>query len=246
MTQDFNGPLAQTGIGVIVPYDMALDRELWRWTPDDVSLYFTRTPYASLPVSIKMAEHVAAEDAVRDGVRDLHAVSPQVYAYGCTSGSFVGGVAGEQRLVDTMQEAGAPYAVTASGALVAAMQCLNASSVAVATPYDRAVTDRLTSYLGEAGVKVVESAHLGLTEDIWRVSYAATVDLIVEADHDAAEAIVVSCTNLPTYGVIASLERQLDKPVISANQALMWAVLDAIGRQMVGTDQRLAATSARH
>lgn len=41
-------PLLQTGIGVVAPYDFALDRELWRRVPADVSLHATRTPYAPL------------------------------------------------------------------------------------------------------------------------------------------------------------------------------------------------------
>ena len=41
-------PLPQTGIGIVAPYDFALDHELWRWVPDDVTLHVTRTPYAPL------------------------------------------------------------------------------------------------------------------------------------------------------------------------------------------------------
>ena len=36
---DHAPPLHQTGIGVVAPYDFALDRELWRWVPADVSLH---------------------------------------------------------------------------------------------------------------------------------------------------------------------------------------------------------------
>ena len=32
------GPALNRVIGVVDPYDMALDRELWRWMPDTVSL----------------------------------------------------------------------------------------------------------------------------------------------------------------------------------------------------------------
>ena len=243
-THRIDGPITQTGVGVVVPYDMALDRELWRWAPAEVSLFFTRTPYAPFPVTVEMAEHVADGEAVRAGVRDLHAASPGVYAYACTSGSFVNGVAGEQRLTDTMRDAGAPHAVTASGSLLAALSALDVSTVAVATPYDPQVTARLTSFLDEAAVTVAGSSHLGLHENIWKVPYATTFDLVLDADHDDAGAVVVSCTNLPTYDVIAPLERRLKKPVITANQATMWAALGAIGRPMVGPDQRLAAARA--
>ena len=234
------GPAPTVGVGVIVPYDMALDRELWRWAPEDTSLLFTRTPYADLPVTVEMAEHVSDADAVRAGVRDLSAVAPSVYLYACTSGSFVHGLAGERRLTGAMRDAGAPAAVTTSGALLAALSRLGVSRVAVATPYHPAVASRLGDYLGEAGVEVVGNAHLGLTGEIWRVPYARTAELVASADHDRAEAVIVSCTNLPTYDLIAPLERALGKPVLTANQVSMWAALQAIGRPIVAPGQRLA------
>ena len=40
-------PLLQTGIGIVAPYDFALDRELWRWVPDDVTLQSTIRPGVS-------------------------------------------------------------------------------------------------------------------------------------------------------------------------------------------------------
>jgi hypothetical protein len=52
-----DGPAPQIGVGVVVPYDMALDREMWRWTPPGGLVVFTRTPYAAIPVTIEMAEH---------------------------------------------------------------------------------------------------------------------------------------------------------------------------------------------
>jgi hypothetical protein len=31
------------GIGMVVPFDFALDDECWRWLPEGVSLYIART-----------------------------------------------------------------------------------------------------------------------------------------------------------------------------------------------------------
>lgn len=237
-----DGPPAQIGVGVIVPYDMALDREMWRWTPQTVSLFFTRTPYAAMPVTIEMAEHVSDASAIHDGVQELRAVSPSVYAYACTCGSFVNGLSGEREIIETMHAAGAPRAVTTSGALLAALTQLGVTTVAIATPYDPHVTDRLTGFLGEAGVSVAGNAYLDLTADIWKVPYSRTVGLVLEADDDRAQAVVVSCTNLPTYDVIAPLEQRLGKPVLTASQVTMWATLAAVGERLVGPGQMLAAT----
>ena len=35
----------------------------------------------------------------------------------------------------------------------------------------------------------------------------------------------MSCTSLRTFGVIASLEAQLGRPVVSSNQAFIWHLL---------------------
>lgn len=228
-------------VGVVVPYDMALDRELWRWTPAGISLLFSRTPYVDLPVTVEMAEAVGDLQVVEQATCNLRAVGPAAYAYGCTSGSFVHGVAGERRIVEAMRAAGGAEAVTTSGALLAALRELGVSRVATATPYDSAVTDRLSRFLREAQVEVVSSAHLGLSGEIWKVGYESTRDLVRRADSVEAEAIVVSCTNLATYDVIAPLEAELGKPVVSANQATMWAALRAVGQRCVGPEQRLLA-----
>jgi maleate isomerase len=234
-----DGPTELTGIGVIVPYDMALDREMWRWAPDDVTLYFTRTPFLPMAVTVEMAEQVGDAEAVRAAARDLSAITPAAYAYACTSGSFVHGVQGERDLVNAMCDAGAPPAVTTSGSLLQALAYLGVKRVAIATPYAPEVTERLRLFLGEAEVDVVGSSSLGLTAGIWHVPYERTAELVRQANCDDAEVVFVSCTNLPTYDLITPLEQQLGKPVISANQATMWAALRAVGREAVGPGQRL-------
>ena len=237
------GPSPQRGIGVVAPFDLALDREMWRWAPGDVSLYITRTPYVAEPVSIELAEAVSDERAVTAGTRDVIAVEPLVVAYACTSGSFVHGATGERRLLQAMRAAGAPAAVTTSGALLEALAALGVQRVAVATPYVADVTARLHDFLAEAGVATVSSAHLGLDAWIWKVPYETTAQLVRDADSPDAEAVFVSCTNLPTYDLIAPLEHELGKPVLTANQVTMWAALRVAGAAPVGSEQRLLRVS---
>lgn len=228
-TDAVDGPAPQRGIGMVAPFDFALDRELWRWAPADVSLHLTRTPYVDAPVNLAMASAVSDEPAVRAATRSLLAVRPAVVAYACTSGSFVGGLRGERRLVEAMLDAGAPAAVTTTGALLAAMAELGLTRIAVATPYVEEVTVKLPELLAEAGVSTVGGAHLGLDAEIWTVPYETTARLVRDADSPAAQAVFVSCTNLATYDLIAPLERELGKPVLTANQVTMRAALGAIG-----------------
>ena len=232
-------PLQQAGIGVVVPYDFALDRELWRWLPNDVSLHFTRLPYAPMPATMEMAVHISDPEHAAQCVTDVSAVGPLVTAYACTSGSFVGGPLAEQALVEAMLAAGSPLALTTSGALLSALRYLGYTRVATATPYTADLTVGLTAFLGESGIEVTAAAGLGLTSDIWTVPHDVTAQLVRETDTDDAQAVFISCTNLPTYDVIADLEHELGKPVLTANQVTMWHSLSLIGRKAVGPGQQL-------
>ena len=239
------GPQPQRGVGIVAPFDFALDRELWRWVPDDVSLHLTRTPFVPVEVSLDLARLVSEHETLREAVRALTAVHPEVVAYACTSGSFVGRGAGERAMTAAMAQAGQVPAVTTSGALLEALAEIGARRVAVVTPYTKSVTDALEEYLAEGGMSVTGRSYLGLTRQIQCVPYRDVVDMARQAVVGAPEALVISCTNLPTYDVIPQLEAELRMPVLSANQVTMWAALRQLGKQAVGPYQALLDPAAR-
>ncbi|GGC67760.1 Asp/Glu/hydantoin racemase [Hoyosella rhizosphaerae] len=231
---DFEGPIAQRGIGIIAPFDMALERELWRWAPMEVSLHSARTPYEPIEVSCEMAELVSDRKHIMAATRDVLHVEPEVVAYMCTSGSFIKGLAYERSLCDAMREAGAPDAITTSGALVEAVRALNLDRISVITPYDEPLTNKLHDFLDELGVEILRSDHLGLGGGIWKVNYRTIAERIISADTPDSEAIFVSCTNLPTYDLIDPLEERLGKPILTANQLSMWSCLGHMKLPMMG------------
>ncbi|MEV0300108.1 maleate cis-trans isomerase family protein [Streptomyces prasinus] len=245
----FGGPGPQRGVGVVAPFDFALDRELWRWTPDDVSLHVTRTPYVPVEVSLDLARVISEHETLRNAVSTLTEVTPEAVAYACASGSFVGGVMGEHAMCEAMSRAGSVPAVTTSGALLEALVELDVRRLALVTPYTVSVTRALEEYVAQAGVTVTGCAYMGLTRQIWKVTYREVADMArraaVRGRLGAADALFLSCTNLPTYDVIPQLEAELRIPVISANQVTMWAALRRLGTRAVGPYQALIDTSAR-
>ncbi|WP_459707717.1 maleate cis-trans isomerase family protein [Actinophytocola sp. KF-1] len=251
---DGRGPLeiigpelvTQRGVGVVAPFDFALDRELWRWAPDDISLYMTRLPFVPVPVTIEMASELSDSDRVRRATKDVLAPEPLVVTYACASGSFVGGADGERALHASMMSAGAPAATTTSGGLVQALRALGLTRIAVVTPYIDSVTDRLLSFLTEHGVEVVSSVGLGLLDHIWKVGYAEIVQAVTAVDVPEADGLFISCTNVPTYDIIGPLESWLGKPVLTANQVTMWSALHAIGSPMMAAGQWLAQVTQPH
>lgn len=233
----FRGP----ALGIVVPFDMELDRELWRWTPEDVDLLITRTPFVDEAVTVGFARELTEGEVIPVAVRSVVAGRAEAVAYGCTSASFVGGRAGDLAIRASMEAAGANRPITTSGAIVEALSALGASKVAVATPYLPDLSRLLDVYLEEWGIESVLNASLGLDRAIWEVPYERTAELIRRVDRPEADAIVLSCTNLPSHGLIAPLERELGKPIVTANQATMWAALGRIGRAAIGEGQALLA-----
>jgi maleate isomerase len=217
------------GIGVIAPFDFALDAELWAWTPEGVSVYVTRMPRVAPPVGLQMAEELRDHEAIAEATDELLATDPGVVVYACNSASYVHGVAGERRLRDVVLASGAPRALTASGAMLEALRAVSARRVSVGTPYDAPLTSRLAAFLAEDGHEVVGASNLGLHERIAWVSDHTVSELVRAAYRPETDVVVVSCTNLPTSGVLVALEEELDRPILSANLVTMWAALRTIG-----------------
>jgi maleate isomerase len=231
-------------IGLIVPFDLTLDREYWQYASSDASLHVTRTPYQPGAVTLETVTAVADLAAVTEATRSLVKISPRVIAYACTSGSFVGGVEGEERLRDAMLRAGAPAALTTSGALVEALRALDVRRVAVGTPYVESIGRRLVPFLERAGFEPVSLVNMELHDGISDVSDEDVITLAEAALRPGAEAVFLSCTNLPTLHLLAPLERRLGIPVLSANQVTMWAALRIAGAQAAIEDQALFRRTA--
>ncbi|MET8685189.1 Asp/Glu racemase [Streptomyces sp. NPDC004732] len=165
----------------------------------------------------------------------------EAVAYLCTACSFVDGVTGERSLREAMTEHGARQALTTSGAAIDALRAVGASRVAVVHPYQEPVDRLLSDYLTASGFDVVALTPLGLdtVEDVHEVAEQDVLDTVLAGDHPEADALFISCTALPTYDALPRLEQRLGKPVISANQATAWALLEAVGERAHGPGQSL-------
>jgi len=216
-------------IGVVVPFDFALDREYWQFVPSTVSLHITRTPFHQGPVAVALARAVAEPAEAAEAVTTLVAIEPDVVAYACTSGSFVNGLAGERQLREAMEAAGARRAVTTSGALLDALRVLGVRRVALGTPYVAELGSLLRDFVAAAGFEPVSLANLDLEGGIADLASTDVERLAAAAFVPGAEAIFLSCTNLPTVYVLADLEARYGIPVLSANQVTMWAAVRAAG-----------------
>jgi maleate isomerase len=154
-----------------------------------------------------------------------------VIAFGCTSGSLIRGLGHDREIVLRIEKATSTPAVATAGAVVNALRALNLLRISVVTPYTDEINILERKFLEQNGFAVVKIEGLGITDnlEIGRQKSETVCRMAELVDTRRSEGIFLSCTNLPTVEVIASLEEKLGKPVVSSNTATMWFMLKRIG-----------------
>lgn len=130
--------------------------------------------------------------------------------------------------VKRMTEASGVPSFTSAQAVGRALRALGTLRIAMATPYSGEVIARAKRYYEtKHGITVVASESLGATNSyaIGKMDAGVAQAAFSRIDRPDIDALVVPGGNFPTMDWIAPWERQFDKPVITTNQATLWAVL---------------------
>ena len=222
-------------IGVLVPPgNPTVEPELYRMAPSGVSVHFARldsSSSASAP-----GAHGGMEDRTQAYVDSLPAVAPvlgavnpAIVALAFTAASYSNGFAREAALADRIASLTGSPALTAAQAILAALEHLGVKRLALGTPYPESISAMGRAYWEAAGLTVVGYARLTGVTNIYDESEERAYRLARQADVPNADAVLLSGTGLPTIGVLELLERDLGKPVVSSNQALLWRALRMAG-----------------
>ena len=216
-------------VGVILPSaNTGVEAEFNRWAPEGLTFHGARTPVAGTPSQQSLND--MADGAVR-AAADLGTAECDLLAYCCTSGSFMVDMTETKR---AMADAARCPVLTTADAVLDALSHVSVRRVAMATPYMDFITEGEVAWLNDAGYEVVSYRGLCMGETVRerrainRIPPEVVYRLAKEVDRPEAEAVFLSCTAMPTLGVLDRLERDLGKPVLSSNSATFSAVLKAL------------------
>ena len=220
--------------GTLVPFtNTNLEPDMGLLRPDGVSLHFARIggyDQDEIPDAEQMHGLGAADLA--EPLKLLQGVRPNVILYGCTSATLTHGVAFDRALAARIKAESGAHTVTAAGALVHVLKFLDVTRIGFASPYVAAINDMAVAFLAEAGLHTVARSELSNVLDNYgqgALSPQAVYELGISADHPDAKAVVLSCTDMRSVEITASLERDIGKPVITSNQAMMFQALQLAG-----------------
>jgi len=214
----------QTRIGWIVPsINVVAEDEAIRMVPESVGIHFTRAVVDnSLPLEGQFAGMI---DQLPQLAHGLSHAKVSVVAFACTSAGFFRGSGGDQDIITVLGESAGVPAVTTARAVVDALTQLGARRVAIATPYVEWVCDAERRFVEAEGFSVTHIVGMGRSggSDISGIDAEEVRDLVAAVDSPDADTILISCTDLPTVDLIDELEDRHGKPVVTSNQATMWA-----------------------
>ncbi len=216
-----NLPPFRHRIGLLVlADDMTVEPEFNQLAPDGVAVHASRMMFDASSVSPSVLATLLSQ--VEKAVTEIVWAQPNVICFACTAGSIV---IGEDLLINKIQKlAPNAKATTTITAVVNALRHLGVHKVAVGTPYTDDINAAEKQYLEQHGFDVVSIRGLQIsngpsmslleTEDIFELGKSV--------DTSDADGIFLSCTGLHAVPIVARLEGELRKPVITSNVASFW------------------------
>ena len=146
----------------------------------------------------------------------------EVVAYGCTSGTII---IGEDEIFKEIRKAKPnAYVTTPITAAIKAYNKMKINKISILTPYPVNVNESIHRYLEKHNFEIVNfySFNLESDFDIARVDKDFLYKTLLNINNDESESIFISCTALKALEIINYVEKDISKPVLSSNQAMIW------------------------
>ena len=214
-------------LGMLLPsVNTAAESQFNAMLPDGVSLHTTRLKLNGGSEQ----QLLAMADKLEEGADLLADAGCDLILFHCTAVTTFNEEM-DRTLPKRITDATGVPATATSRALIAAFQALDARRIVMVTPYGPATNAREVAFLENHQVRVL--ADVGL--DVKPAAKMVAVEpgdwyrLVRANAREDAEAYFISCTAVRSLEVIADLERDLGKPVVTSNQAAAWHSLRKLG-----------------
>ncbi len=213
---------------VILATDHTTEVDFQRMVASDrIGVYVNRIPYANptTPENLLRMQPVLTEGAslILPG-ETLDAVM-----YSCTSASVV---IGDARIEEAIRAAkpGVPV-VTPTAAAVKGLRAIGASRISILTPYTVETSRPMADYFAGLGFTIDRFTCLGFDDDreMARIAPDEIASLARDAIAPVSQALFISCTAVRAAQVVARIEAETGRPVVSSNLATGWACLRLCG-----------------
>jgi|SRR5689334_16630974 len=215
--------------GVLTPdFDPVPESELCVMAPPGVSIHAARVPRGG-PSPRAFAEPPLVDQAVDR----LVGVAPKAILFAYTSSSYVLRAEAERQVQDRLEQRAKGVSIISTClAAAAALRLLGARRLSLVHPpwFSEDSNSAGAAYWREAGFDVVQCVRLEPSRSFTEVNPAEVFQFVSANTPREVDAVLIGGNGLRAIGTIRALEERLRKPVLSANQVLMWAALRRVGK----------------
>ncbi|WP_327315287.1 maleate cis-trans isomerase family protein [Streptomyces sp. NBC_01235] len=225
-----------TALGFLYPGHSAEDDypRIEQLLGSDIRLDLVHTDIGEDAHRVDALLQMGAPERLADGVGQLRLAGAEAIVWACTSGGFVHGWKGAQEQVRALATTAGMPASSTSFAFVHAAQEIGAGRVAVGATYPDDVAGLFAEFLRAGGVEVtaLSSAGIVTAAEVGTWDETQVLALARAADDPEAEAVLLPDTALHTAAFLPVLEKELGKPVLTANQVTVWEALRLADRRV--------------
>ena len=219
-------------IGLIVPStNTTVEPDFRMAAPKDVTIH-THRMWSDEAATTDIVDKMNSD--VERAARYLSTASVDLVVYACTAGSFYKGRGYDREMMSMIERTAGVPAVATAPAAADALDHLGVKAISVTSPYGDWRDERLRVYYNEAGFKVLNvegepvAAAAG-NSGICDQPPESVVEFSASVCRPEAEALFCSGTAWRSMEAVPELERRLSRPVVSANQATVWATFKKLG-----------------
>lgn len=173
-----------------------------------------------------------------------------VLAYACLIGIMAQGTGYHEESEaalrqKTVENDGAAPVVTSAGALVRALERLDAEQISLIAPYTEDLTQTMLEYFEGAGVEIVDYEALECPDnlEVAQLDQRNLLHIADDLETEESDALVISsCVQMPSLQSIQAAEDKFGLPVFSAAAATTYEILDHLNlsTQVPGAGSLLA------
>ncbi|MFD9038501.1 maleate cis-trans isomerase family protein [Streptomyces bottropensis] len=225
-----------TALGFLYPGHSAEDDypRMEQLLGSDIRVDVVHTDIGEDAHRVDALREMGAPERLSAGCEALRLSGSEAVVWACTSGSFVHGYEGAQEQIRALARAAGLPASSTSFAFAHAAREIGATRVAVAATYPDDVARLFVDFLAAAGVEVlsVRGAGIVTAAEVGTWGLDEILALARAADHPEAEALLLPDTALHTVSHLPTLEKELGKPVLTANQVTVWEALRLADRRV--------------
>jgi maleate isomerase len=155
------------------------------------------------------------------------------FGFACTGSTYLRGYDAERELVTRLEDRFGYPVITATAAIEARLKSLDASAIALITPYPDWLFKTGIDYWTARGFRMPVIGHARLPgadlHQIYELGSQQALDVLRSLDLDGVDAVLFSGTGMPSLRAILAAQPETGLPVISSNLALAGCLFDRIG-----------------